>query len=289
MQMPDTDNIDYQYAFKKGYRMALEGLRVTSMPSNIRRDMAMRDYFQQGWEQAIEDISLANEQSNKPEWRKRFAWFIFMVIGGIATGSLMIHNIKQEQAKQQALIDNKPSPATAQNNTTPPSSKLPTNQTSKAPHNIQTQTSISSLSLLSSNERDDLVLNQQSQPELSILPLEPLTASNIIISDAQISQEIKNKTPVDVLDDVIPKYIRKIYFYTEISNANGQTIYHRWRTDKEILSTVKLEIKSNHFRTWSSKKLSSAWQGPWFLEVLNSDKKVIYRKPFYYGTKNNEH
>lgn len=285
MQMPETDNIDYQYAFKKGYRMAIEGKRVTSMPSNIRRDMVMRDYFQQGWEQAIEDVSLANEQANKPEWRKRFVWFMFMVIGGIATASLMIHNIEQEQAKQQALIDNNQPPEVAPKQTTQPASNLPSSQSSRVPETSQIQISEPSLSLLSDNQRNDLALNQQTQPDKVNLPLEPLTTSNIIVSNAQISQNVENKTPVNVLDDEIPKYIRKIYFYTEISNAKGQTIYHRWRTDKEILSTVKLDIESNHFRTWSSKKLSSAWQGPWYLEVLDSDKNVIYRKPFYYGTK----
>lgn len=305
MQLPDTDNIDYQYAFKKGYRMAIEGKRMTSMPSNVRRDMVMRDYFQRGWEQAVEDVSLANEQANKPEWRTRFIWFMFMVLGGIGTASLMIHNIEAEKAEQQAIIDgtNTPeSPALTSNSSienlieqhTDIPESIDFNQTTLSQNTLSkfdstssnsNMDSIESLSLLSAQQRKDLSLTKHQALQKEPIALDPLIQSPITISLAQISEEIENRTPVKLLDSEVPKYIREIYFYTEVINANGQTIFHRWRTDDQILATVELNIESDKFRTWSSKKLSSAWQGQWYLEVLDTNKHVIYRKTFYYGVK----
>ncbi|WEJ62419.1 DUF2914 domain-containing protein [Thiomicrorhabdus lithotrophica] len=278
MQLPDTDNIDYQYAFKKGYRMAIDGKRVTSMPSNIRRDMGMRDYFQQGWEQAVEDMSLTQEFHNKPNWRSRFIWFAFMILGGIATASLMINNIESEIAAQQALISGE------QSNTT----NQPTSQQNIVQKN--TITSIDSnpnneipLSLLSKEQRKDLELTQRQKTIVETLELEPIIESSISILRAELSQDIESRTPINILQNQVPKYIRKLNFFTEVSGANGQTIYHRWRTDTQILATVKLEIESNKYKTWSSKKLSSAWLGQWYVEVLDHNQNVIYRKPFYYG------
>ena len=279
MQLPDTDNIDYQYAFKKGYRMAIDGKRVTSMPSNIRRDMAMRDYFQQGWEQAVEDMSLAQEFHNKPDWRSRFIWFAFMVLGGIATASLMINNIESEIAEQQALISGEQS-----NTNTQPSSQQsiePKDTTSSNNSNLSNEMP---LSLLSKAQRADLELTQQQKPIVEKLELEPVIESSITILKAELSQDIESRTPINILQNQVPKYIRKLNFFTEVSGANGQTIYHRWRTDTEILATVKLAIESNQYKTWSSKKLSSAWLGQWYVEVLDSNQNVIYRKPFYYGS-----
>jgi len=283
MQMPDTDNIDHQYAFKKGYRMAIEGKRVTSMPSNIRRDMGMRDYFQQGWEQAIDDMTIASQEANKPEWRKRFVWFMFMIIGGLATASLMIHDIEERQAEQQALIDNdKKSLLTLPEATN--TTKTTATQTSQHIQSSAEQFS-PDLALLSSNQRNDLALTKQNQAEHTPIPLPPIVSSPIMVNNAVISESVQDQTPIKVLADDIPKYIRKIYFYTEISHAKGQKIYHRWRTNDQILATIELPITSNNFRTWSSKQLTSAWLGQWYLEVLDSQKNVIYRKTFNYGTK----
>ncbi|MDX1352433.1 MAG: DUF2914 domain-containing protein [Thiomicrorhabdus sp.] len=286
MQVPDTDNADLQYAFKTGYRMAISGKSVNSMPSNIRRDMAMRDYFQQGWEQAVEDVSLANEQANKPEWGKRFIWFIFMILAGIGTAKLMIYNIESEKAQQQAILNGTETALATAQTPAEPTTSTPTQPTSQKVET--THQTLPSLGLLTPQQRHDLEQTQQTLPKLESIPLAPITPSNISIDIAQLCESIENREPVNPFNRVVPKYIRKLAFYTEIAGANGQTIYHRWRTDNQILATVELNIESDKFRTWSTKKLSSAWQGQWYLEVLDSNQQVIYRKPFYYGIQSNE-
>ncbi|BCN94220.1 hypothetical protein THMIRHAM_20050 [Thiomicrorhabdus immobilis] len=275
MQLPDTDNIDYQYAFKQGYRMAIDGKRVTSMPSSVRRDMVMRDYFQQGWEQAVEDMTHNSEILNKPDWRSRFAWFVFMVLGGLATASLMIKNIESEKAKQQAAIEGQ----TAQT----PSTQTSTLNTPNSATTVNEQHDLANLSLLSNEQRKDLALNQRQIATAQELDLQAVIDSPIKVTFATLSEDIQDRTPIHPLTDTVPKYIRKLTFFTEIKHANKQTIYHRWRTDKQILATVELSIGSDNYKTWSNKKLSSAWLGQWYVEVLDQNKNVIFRKAFNYG------
>jgi len=274
MQMPETDNIHFQYAFKKGYRMAIDGKTMLSMPSNVRRDLQMRDYFQQGWEQAVEDMTEMQETQNQPQWRQRFIWLFFMLLAGAATANLMIHNIESEKAAQQALLQ-------------PEIASSIESQTQKNKHEDIAPETIP-LSLLTSNQRQDLQQNQAQLAPLDKLILEDIVDSSITVIDSSISERIIDRTPSDSLGNFVPKYIRKVSFYTELHSEKEQRIYHRWRTDTQILATIELTINQGKFRTWSSKKLSSAWQGKWFVEVLDSNKHVIYRQSFNYGIPQNE-
>jgi len=278
MQMPDTDNIHYQHAFKTGYRMAIDGKKMTSMPSNIRRDMSMRDYFQQGWEQALEDVAEIQErQKNTGGWRQRFVWFSFMILAGLGTASLMISNIEREKAEQEAILS-----GTVVDDDGISVEKPSLNENKSLPSEVDIA-KLDGLGLLSSQQRSDLAETQKTKVK-EVIPLAPVIDSPIAISNNVLSQRIDQRQPVDLLNSPIPKYIREVVFFTEISQANGQDIYHRWRTDNEILSTIKLPIKSDKYRTWSSKKMSSAWQGQWYVEVLDYNKNVIFRQPFTYGT-----
>lgn len=245
----------------------------------------MREYFQQGWEQAIEDMSLNYQIQNKPNWRTRFIWFAFMVLGGIATASLMIKNIESDIAEQQARLEVKPSKSDTQK--LPDSKPSPdTNLAKSSPANIaNSSSSLPTLSLLSNQQRKDLELNKQQQAVDAPLSLDPIIKSSITVKQAVLSENIENREPISPLSNRVPKYIRKLAFFTEIENANGQTIYHRWRTNNQILATIALPIGSNKFKTWSTKKLSSAWLGQWYIEVLDSNKNVIYRLSFNYGGK----
>jgi len=274
MQMPDTDNIHFQYAFKKGYRMAIDGKTMLSMPSNVRRDLQMRDYFQQGWEQAVEDMTEMQETQNQPQWRQRFIWLFFMLLAGAATAYLMIQNIESEKAAQQGLLQPE----------TTPSVEFQTKKNKNeviAPETNQ-------LSLLTSHQRKDLQQNQAQLAPLDKLTLEEITNSSITVIDSSISERIIDRTPSKSLGNFVPKYIRKVSFYTELQSEKEQQIYHRWRTETQVLATIELTIKKGKFRTWSSKKLSSAWQGKWFVEILDSNKHVIYRQSFNYGIPQNE-
>lgn len=265
MQIPETSNPHFQHAFKKGYRMALEGKSVDSMPSAFRRDMELRQYFQEGWEQAVEDAKLAQAQNKKPDWKHRFIWFALMVLGGIATALHIISLYESEQQTLQQQLNQPPS---------------------KLEHSADAISQSNSMRLLSDAAKQDIELNKKEAEEflaLEPLELEPIIESSITVQNAQISEMVENRQAINRLGTDIPKNIRQLYFFTEIKGGNKQTIYHRWRTDTQILATIELAINSDLYRTWSNKKLSSAWQGQWYVEVLDAEKNVIYRQAFTYG------
>ncbi len=285
MQIPETDNINFQHAFKKGYRMALEGKSPNNMPSLIRRDMEMRSYFQKGWEQAEEDIALSSENSGEKDWRGRFAWGIMMLIGGISTTLLMMHNIKEEQTEQARLIagilpQNQNTSSTSTRTTPLQPTTLSSNSSTAAENPKKVALD---LGLLSSAQRTDLAAHQQEHNSQINIPLQPIITSDIDISNAVLTSGIIDRKPGTEFNQSVPKYIREVYFYTQVEHANNQTISHRWIFNNQALATIPLEIKSDDYRTWSSKKMSSAWQGTWHVEVLNANQEVILRKSFVYG------
>jgi len=96
---------------------------------------------------------------------------------------------------------------------------------------------------------------------------------------------VKGKQATEILTSHIPKHIRQPYFFTQIKEAKGKTIYHRWLFKNKVMALIPLEINSNLYRTWSSKRMTSAWQGEWTVEILNDQQDVIYRQTFQYGNR----
>ncbi len=261
MQLPDTDNIHLQYAFKTGYRLALEGKTMSSMPSAIRREMAMRDYFQQGWEQGHQDVSEGLLNNVQPCWKCRFIWGSIMILGGAATAYSIIYSYEKEQAQlaQQAQIQYDQAALATTHNPT------------------------SSLSLLSPQQRQDLQANLAEYQKQLLPPLTPIIASPIKISAALSPSQIYLEQNIQISPEHIPKYIRNLNFLTNVKVSTPQTLYHRWRFENQAISTKTFYVKPPGNELISSQKMSSAWQGHWYIEVLNAQQEVIYRKTFIYG------
>lgn len=348
MQLPETQNAHHVHAFKKGYRLALEGKTLNNMPSAFRYDRTLREYYEQGWSQANEEMEAGYQDSLNPPWRNRVAWFVVMVIGSLATAVGLINGVKQEQAEQQSLIlgiqSQQPSEIVAEKPTfkltaqTEPEQEMnerstlaqvnpspktePQTQFSESESRNETlaliepielattsveesqktidldkpnvtsstnestaETALDELSILTKAQRQDLVLNKQeiAQPQLKTITPQKVIASNILIEEAQFSAAIDNREPSGSLGTKIPKQVRKIYFFNQLKGAENKTIYHRWVYKNQEMALIPLTINSNLYRTWSSKRMTSAWQGLWTVEVLDQDKNVIYRQTFQYG------
>lgn len=294
MKLPESNNTNHQYAFKKGYRLGQAGKPLSQIPGTIRSNPAMRQYFQMGWDQYQSDLAEteAAEKQQSP-WRKRTAWFVVMIMGGIVTALSMIDKVQQHREDLNPLPLETKMPLA----TTPVTEEITldlTPETTSTKENITTQQKITSqtvqenpsptdLTLLSQAGRTDLALNKAQQSTAMVkIKLDPVEDSHIKVKVAKLTSEVKNLTVTDQLQKTIPKYIRQVSFFTQIENANGQTISHRWIYNGQIMATIPLKIKSNLYRTWSTKRLSSAWPGTWYVEVVSSDNKIIYRTSFNY-------
>ncbi len=263
MQIPETDNIHFQHAFKTGYRLALEGKTMANMPSAVRRDFDMREYFQRGWEQGHQDVSEGLLNNAKTCWKCRFLWGAVMVLGGVATAYSIIYSYEKEQAQLAQQHQSERDQTTLKQ---PPTEEI-------------------KLSVLSPQQREDLQANliEQANRPKPLPALTPVVDSPINIITAQLTTQIKDDKPIDELSSVVPKYIRILNFFTQIESTKSQIFYHRWRVNNQYLSTVPFTVESSQSIQISSQKMSSAWQGRWDIEILNAKHDIIYRKTFIYG------
>ncbi|WP_127471447.1 DUF2914 domain-containing protein [Thiomicrorhabdus aquaedulcis] len=272
MTLPDTDNVHFQHAFKKGYRLALEGKSLMNLPSEVRRDLELRQYFQQGWEQAQQDLAINLQTIHQPNWRARLGWFIILMLGGISTGALMVHNAETEKAQKPSLV-----------------SKETSNASQALAHAKPIQ-----LSLLTIEQRDDLSADLKSQQQNAYLtaPLQPLltnTLSTFNVTSYQLSAPHKELSSAPTIqqsfDQHVPKHIRLLHFTATLlqPTESKQTVYLRWRFNEKIINTSAFDLTNPQTTIASQQPLSNAWLGTWHVEILNAEKAAIFRHTFQFG------
>lgn len=260
MRLPETDNPSYQVAFKRGYRHALEGKSVLDMPTDFRRDLKARHYFEMGWQQANDALAERQKNSGKTNWKNRSIWFVFVVISGVLTAKLMINNIESEIAEQQARIN----PPEKQNNEVHP-----------AAVNHQ------ELRILNPEAYQDLQITAQQFAKQPLIEHTELSSSNLVIESFTITSPVNGKSYPS--DKVIPKFERQLAAIGQIKAPNETLITMRWIFQKQVIYQTSFELSKGLNILQSKQAMSSGRQGRWTIELLNSPSQVIYRQEFYYG------
>ncbi|MBR9985643.1 MAG: DUF2914 domain-containing protein [Desulfosarcina sp.] len=100
-------------------------------------------------------------------------------------------------------------------------------------------------------------------------------AQEITVSQAVVCQKIVDRMPVGS-GDVIPAGTQRVYCFTRIDGAQGETeITHNWYHKGVLKASVALPVRASEWRTWSSKALLPEWTGEWMVEVLSRDGKPL--------------
>ncbi|MBO1925042.1 MULTISPECIES: DUF2914 domain-containing protein [Thiomicrorhabdus] len=273
MAIADTDNPDYQRAYKTGYRLALAGKGHAQMPHDIRHDGRMREYFVEGWQAAQDDMVRQQELLNKPDWRYRIAWLIIMVLGGLATAGVMLKQA-HEQNPQVAAEPETPVPSSA-----------------------IAQTHSETITLLSDEQRRDISDQQRlyAQQEARKTPLAPLTANlEVEIAQPRLVADTEN-IPLDLQTDsansiaLLPKYLRKLAFHTQVRLNSAGTLFLVWRYNGLEIQKQSYELSAGEHSLTSTQLMSSSRQGRWHIEVLDGQQRVFQRMTFDYGQNNESH
>jgi hypothetical protein len=77
----------------------------------------------------------------------------------------------------------------------------------------------------------------------------------LVLEEIQICTAVEDRQPSGV-GTVFPDDLDKLYCFTKIGGADRTTyVYHVWYFGDDEVARVKLPVKSNPWRTWSSKKL----------------------------------
>jgi hypothetical protein len=96
-------------------------------------------------------------------------------------------------------------------------------------------------------------------------------ASVVQIEDAFVCQDVVDRSPVGA-GDKFAKETAKVYCFCRVVGAPaGAQITHNWYYNGALKASVKLNVGSTNYRTWSSKTLQPGWVGEWMVEILGDD------------------
>jgi len=104
---------------------------------------------------------------------------------------------------------------------------------------------------------------------LAFLSLTSLSAqtSDYEVTNAVVTTKIVNRMPeVQTADNTFASTVETLFYFTKIDQATEPTsISHEWYWQGELVATVELDVKSDAWRTWSSKRIMPHQTGRWTL------------------------
>lgn len=102
---------------------------------------------------------------------------------------------------------------------------------------------------------------------LAFLSLTSLFAqtSNYEVTNAVVTTTIANRMPeVQTANNTFASTVERLFYFTKIEQATPPTsILHEWYWQGALLATVKLDVNSKAWRTWSSKRIMPHQTGRW--------------------------
>ncbi len=100
------------------------------------------------------------------------------------------------------------------------------------------------------------------------------------VQDAVFCADVKDRVPQGVASS-FDKAVKKVYFFTRVTKSQKPTtISHVWYWKEKKMAEVPLDVRSDNWRTWSSKKIDPSWTGPWAVKVLDENGEVVTTKNF---------
>lgn len=95
------------------------------------------------------------------------------------------------------------------------------------------------------------------------------------VTKAAICKDVVEREPVDS-DTVFPSDTERVFCFTKIEGAQVPTkILHVWKYGEKEMATVKLDVNSSSWRTWSSKRILSSWTGSWTVDIKNEAGEIL--------------
>jgi hypothetical protein len=100
-------------------------------------------------------------------------------------------------------------------------------------------------------------------------------AGTLEVRDVAISTGVQGRVPTGI-SSYFDASVGKLYAFTRIVGAEGDTrIYHKWYHGDVLVADVPLSVRSDDWRTWSSKNVQPDWTGDWRVVVVSEDGSVL--------------
>jgi hypothetical protein len=101
----------------------------------------------------------------------------------------------------------------------------------------------------------------------------------LVLEEIQLCTAVEDRQPSGV-GTVFPDDLDKLYCFTKIGGAEEPTyVYHVWYFGNDEIARVKLPVKSNPWRTWSSKKLHMLL-GNGHVEIVSESGDILGKAEF---------
>ena len=84
---------------------------------------------------------------------------------------------------------------------------------------------------------------------------------------ARFALAIADREPVGDAPAALPQRYDTLFFFTEIHNARGETLVHRWFFNDVLQAEVKLSVAGDRWRTWSRKNIGNNRDGSWKVTI----------------------
>lgn len=103
------------------------------------------------------------------------------------------------------------------------------------------------------------------------------SAKNELINRAYFTSGIENREPIDRLGEQT-LYRKQLYFFSDFRGAQGQTLYHEWHYQRELMGKVEFKIKGPRWRVYSRKNIMPEWSGFWTVLIRDEQGNVLDQK-----------
>jgi len=100
--------------------------------------------------------------------------------------------------------------------------------------------------------------------------------STVSVIRGTFTTAVEDGEPIDFRSE-IQNSVPEVFFFTELEGAAGQSITHRWKYRNQVMEMVKLDMKNDPGKVWSSRKMRPEWTGAWEVEVVDGNGQIIYR------------
>ncbi len=109
---------------------------------------------------------------------------------------------------------------------------------------------------------------------------EAVVPMTVQVPEAIFCVAVKDRVPQGQ-SEVFPADVKKVFFFNRVTGAARPTaVTHVWYWQEKQMAEVPLDVRSDNWRTWSSKRIEPAWKGSWAVKVLDENGDVVVTKNF---------
>jgi hypothetical protein len=94
------------------------------------------------------------------------------------------------------------------------------------------------------------------------------------VARAVFTTGVADREPADQVTS-LKNDVQQVFFFTELTGLDGQTITHKWEHAGEVKAEVNFDVKAPRWRVWSSKKFDPNWTGEWTVSVVDGSGAVL--------------